>query len=755
MQVSIITSLFNRLDLTRAYLASLERTLQGWDYEVILVDDASTDGTRDFLATLPAPRYRVIRNDTPRSFAANNNAAARLARAPLLGLLNNDLFLLPGWLEPMARLAATLPDVGCVGNVQREPVSGLIDHCGFFFDADGHAIHAGKNEPAPPPEDYLCWPAATAACWVIRRDVFLGLGGFDEAYRNGFEDVDFCLRASAAGYRHFVANRSVIYHHISASPGRSHHEDANLQLFRQRWQRVITETGRGRRTAADLRADGGRYLRKHAAQPWRYNVWRFFGALEKWFLPRPADRGIEWLPRAVFAWQDHFRRRPALAAPTGERTGGTTVYLVVSDTVGNADRSGIPTLVRNLAAAFGRAGAAVRPVLWNAASQSLCLLPPEFSMGLDAEALRGPEPAGEDGGRSAPSLYDPRAAAPHDPAAGGPSLHEIPGMVAATPESWVLMPEVLYGREAAAHLANYVHRCGWRLAMIFHDAIPVKHPEYGAPGQEVEHVAYMHFSSAADLILPVSERAARDWEAFVEARGLRPPPVKVCTPGADTCVRVRGLPRAASDGPVRVLCVSAVADRKNHRNLLAAFDLATAARPDLALELRLVGAARPSADDLPGAIHEAMARHPGKIHWYERADYSALRNFYETCDFTVYPSEMEGFGLPIIESLWFGRPCVCANFGAMAETAAGGGCLTTDVRDPQALADALVALAGSAELRGRLAATAAARPIKTWDAYAAELLASLSAREKAGAVVAASNGIRERKTVERAATPAT
>ena len=105
MDVTIITSLFNRLDLTRVYLESLERTLARWRYEVILVDDGSTDGTRKFLARLPETRYRLLLNDAPRGFAANNNAAARLARAPLLCLLNNDTALLPGWLEPMARLA--------------------------------------------------------------------------------------------------------------------------------------------------------------------------------------------------------------------------------------------------------------------------------------------------------------------------------------------------------------------------------------------------------------------------------------------------------------------------------------------------------------------------------------------------------------------------------------------------------------------------------------------------------------------------
>ena len=76
----------------------------------------------------------------------------------------------------------------------------------------------------------------------------------------------------------------------------------------------------------------------------------------------------------------------------------------------------------------------------------------------------------------------------------------------------------------------------------------------------------------------------------------------------------------------------------------------------------------------------------------------------------------------MIESLWFGRPCVCANFGVMAENAAGGGCLPADVRDPHALAEAILALADDHALRQRLAAEAVARPLKTWDEYAKEVL---------------------------------
>ena len=88
---------------------------------------------------------------------------------------------------------------------------------------------------------------------------------------------------------------------------------------------------------------------------------------------------------------------------------------------------------------------------------------------------------------------------------------------------------------------------------------------------------------------------------------------------------------------------------------------------------------------------------------------------------------VEGFGLPVIESLWFGRPCICANFSVMAENAAGGGCLTTDVRDPEALAAAILQLAESPELRRKIAAEAVTRPLKSWADYAEEVIAALRA----------------------------
>jgi GT2 family glycosyltransferase len=324
MDVSILISLHSPLDVTRECLASLERNTAGVRYEVILADDGSTDGTRDFLRTLPKSRYRLLLNEQPRGSSRNHNAAARLASAPVLCLLHSDTVLMPHWLRPMLRVLRRTVDAGCVGNVHREPFSGLIDHIGLVFGPDGLPVPAGRNDFAAPREPVRRWPAVSGACCVVRKGVFMSFGGFDESFRNHFADVDFCLRAAEGGYRHYVANRSTIYHYVGASAGSPAEEKADRDHYRARWgarflafeaqrdqQRSVWqhdhafsrenesawrqqwELGRQardqrRQDIVDARTDGRRYLRKHLARPWRYNFGRLCRALVQVAHPRPA-----------------------------------------------------------------------------------------------------------------------------------------------------------------------------------------------------------------------------------------------------------------------------------------------------------------------------------------------------------------------------------------------------------------------------------------------------------------------------------
>jgi GT2 family glycosyltransferase len=236
VQLSIIVPLYNGLPLTQAMVASLQATLPpGLTHEIILVDDGSTDGTRDWLATLHDPPFRVVLNERNLGFAAANNRGATVARAEFLALLNNDLVLTPGWLEPMLAAHARLgPHAGLVGNIQYRADDGALDHAGVGVTAQGKIEHlralptsaAGRREVF----------AVTAACCLVRREDFLAVGGFDEGFVNGGEDVDLALKLRARGKRTVVALASSVRHHVSAARGpTSLRDEQNSRRLFQRW----------------------------------------------------------------------------------------------------------------------------------------------------------------------------------------------------------------------------------------------------------------------------------------------------------------------------------------------------------------------------------------------------------------------------------------------------------------------------------------------------------------------------------------
>jgi GT2 family glycosyltransferase len=245
MQVSFIIPLFNCLELTQACLASLQATLPpGLAHEIILVDDGSTDGTRAWLQTLGSP-YRVVLNERNSGYAIANNRGAAIARGDVLALLNNDLVLLPHWLEPMLRAHRRLGSrAGLIGNIQRDVASGAVDHVGIVINRQGKPEHV-RAPPAPlarlfAPVRHV--PAVTGACLLLDRALWQQLGGFDEGFVNGGEDIDLCYRARAIGRINAVALRSVVRHHISASPGRKRRDEQNSYRLVHRWRREFVRS---------------------------------------------------------------------------------------------------------------------------------------------------------------------------------------------------------------------------------------------------------------------------------------------------------------------------------------------------------------------------------------------------------------------------------------------------------------------------------------------------------------------------------
>ena len=274
-RISFIIPVFNGLPFTRACLDSLGQTVNLLEHEVILIDDHSTDGTREYLAALPEPPFRIVRNEVRQGYARSNNVAAAAARGEFLCLLNNDLVLTPGWLAPMLSVFDRFPNAGVVGNVQRNPRTGQYDHMGLVFAPDGTPWHFGKHFSFRPHRGSTEWRAVTAACCLIRRRLFLEVGGFDEAYINGSEDIDLCLRLWQRGYRHYVANDSVIVHHVSVSEGRLDHVNENQNRLLEKWGEIVHRS----LTRHDRRRYAYNYVLRNLTHPWRYNGPRLSRAL--------------------------------------------------------------------------------------------------------------------------------------------------------------------------------------------------------------------------------------------------------------------------------------------------------------------------------------------------------------------------------------------------------------------------------------------------------------------------------------------
>lgn len=235
-QVSIIIPLYNKVEYTRQCLEALAlNTEQALNYEVILVDNASSDGTAEYLRTLSGD-VTIVTNLKNLGFAKACNQGGRIARGRCLVFLNNDTIPHPGWLAGLLR-GAEQDGADIVGARLLYP-NGRAQHAGVAFNEQsiGYHIFNGFPADAPAVNRKRFMQCVTAACMLVKQELFAELGGFDEGYVNGFEDVDFCLRAGERGRRILYAPESVLIHFEETSEGRKDHDTPNIRRFLARWE---------------------------------------------------------------------------------------------------------------------------------------------------------------------------------------------------------------------------------------------------------------------------------------------------------------------------------------------------------------------------------------------------------------------------------------------------------------------------------------------------------------------------------------
>ena len=252
-KVTVIIPTKDGVELLRVAVRSILDKTNYSNFDILIVNNRSESSeTAEYLSNVTkTPSVRVLDFDHAYNYSMLNNWAVKQTDSPLLAFVNNDTEVIsPHWLSEMVSLAIR-PDVGAVGAKLYYP-NETMQHAGIVVGIGGVAghPHAGlrRGEPGYFGRAVMTqqFSAVTAACMVMRRDVFLEIGGFDEIqFAIAYSDVDLGLRLTRAGYRVIWTPYAELYHHESAtlgppkSPQRRAQFERECRNLQSRWQSAI------------------------------------------------------------------------------------------------------------------------------------------------------------------------------------------------------------------------------------------------------------------------------------------------------------------------------------------------------------------------------------------------------------------------------------------------------------------------------------------------------------------------------------
>jgi glycosyltransferase involved in cell wall biosynthesis len=396
----------------------------------------------------------------------------------------------------------------------------------------------------------------------------------------------------------------------------------------------------------------------------------------------------------------------------------TEIYYFIHLTGRDLGNTGIQRVVRNLGRVLqGMPGVRLTPVRWCARQSAIVLAGPEF---IDVI-----------------SLY------------GGPKFHrsereDTPIHEAAPTGSWVLIPEVPHLGSADSRypsvdlpiVLGYARERGFRVAAVFHDLLPLTHPDANR-SDEIERLRFTIYGQAlvnVDLVLPVSRATGNSLMEWWRRSGFRDPqlPKLLTVPLPEEMAgQPRGLPNPArppasggDETNPEFIAIGTVFRRKNQIRAIEAFNAFCEAHPDTNATFSIAGHVAP---DIAGALARRVARSKGRVRMLGYVSDAAAVEMIQRSRATVFVSLAEGFGLPVAESLWLGKPCLCSNTGSVAEIALGGGCLLVDPMDIDAIREGFERLCYDERYYLALVDQVKARTLRTWQDYGARVLATLRA----------------------------
>ena len=244
-EVSIIIPVFNQARYTAFCLQSIAESETRRSFEILIVDDASTDATPAMLGGYE--NLRVLRNPVNAGFLRSCNRGASEARGRLLLFLNNDTWVVPGWLDALADSLDGVEKAGLAGSKLVYP-DGLLQEAGGIIWNDATGWNYGNRQDPDKPEfnyrrdvDYC-----SGASIMVPKDLFLRLGGFDERYVPAYyEDTDLAFSIRAAGLRVLYQPLSEVIHFEGVTSGRDvrqgakAYQTANRRKFLEKWSAIL------------------------------------------------------------------------------------------------------------------------------------------------------------------------------------------------------------------------------------------------------------------------------------------------------------------------------------------------------------------------------------------------------------------------------------------------------------------------------------------------------------------------------------
>ncbi|MFC7738552.1 glycosyltransferase family 4 protein [Roseomonas sp. GCM10028921] len=418
------------------------------------------------------------------------------------------------------------------------------------------------------------------------------------------------------------------------------------------------------------------------------------------------------------AWEEEIisaaeaRQHPPQRVPASTSRSWRTVLIDVTNAAVDPANSGVMRVTRTLCAHLQQQEH-VRPAFarWDASHRTYRLLD-----GHQRQAL-----ANYGGPQDRLSLL------------AGPAVHSVDDLLGAletgSGPAALFLPEVVLDGGCQDRIA-WARGRGMPTGAILYDLIPVDFQSYCDPHVVAAFPPYLKALLQVEQLWSISGYSMDRLAAYAAERGIALPQRSrvVWLPGQfgshPRLSEPVSPPEDTSD--LRIVCISTLEPRKNHASLLAGWQILRRRRPDLPVRLILIGNRYAGAPQVWEAVVQASAQ-DDRLNWRGVLNDAEMMAELDAAAFTVYPSLVEGFGLPILESLWLAKPCLVHDGGVMAELASPGGCYQVNMRDPAAIADALETLTTQPALRRRLVREASGRLIATWKDYAADLGADMAA----------------------------